>query len=405
MIVAFRCCFVLSCTGLLACGLASATVPAAAAPQASDTSLVQRQPMIFFVAKGEPNACGPGCSEWIAAEGAIDSDAPKRLRTFLTSLADRKLPIFFHSPGGLRPAALEIGRLLRGREMTAGVSRTIGTELHNIARCHSACVYALIGAKVRQVPPGARIGVHTGKSNGFDFEGRYRAISNELVRRYLRDMGIADGLLEVISRVPHESAYYLSRDEIADFGIDTREFQETRWIAMEWPWAGMEWPSQPLSVLKLVVEAKGEGRKQYQTTVIRLSCAGPGRVGLGYLRRLASNEIGAARSIELLVDGGKLSFPHEASISKIDAIETGGSFETRYTSAALAFFEAAATRDRIEIVESDSMDPTTSPRIVKLSTDGLSKALGRLKEACGERKIPDGPGVESLDLSGVPAGR
>jgi len=361
--------------------------------------------MIFFVAKGEPNACGPGCSEWIAAEGAIDSDAPKRLRTFLTSLADRKLPIFFHSPGGLRPAALEIGRLLRGREMTAGVSRTIGTELHNIARCHSACVYALIGAKVRQVPPGARIGVHNGKSNGFDFEGRYRAISNELVRRYLRDMGIADGLLEVISRVPHESAYYLSRDEIADFGIDTREFQETRWIAMEWPWAGMEWPSQPLSVLKLVVEAKGEGRKQYQTTVIRLSCAGPGRVGLGYLRRLASNEIGAARSIELLVDGGKLSFPHEASISKIDAIETGGSFETRYTSAALAFFEAAATRDRIEIVESDSMDPTTSPRIVKLSTDGLSKALGRLKEACGERKIPDGPGVESLDLSGVPAGR
>ena len=165
----------------------------------------------------------------------------------------------------------------------------------------------------------------------------------------------------------------------------------------------IELSPQPLSVLKFVVETKGEGRKQYQTTVIRLSCAGPGRVGLGYLRKLASNEIGAARSIELLVDGGKLSFPHEASISKIDAIETGGSFETRYTSAALAFFEAAATRDRIEIVESDSMDPTTSPRIVKLSTDGLSKALGRLKEACGERKIPDGPGVESLDLSGVPA--
>ena len=270
--------------------------------------------------------------------------------------------------------------------MTAGVSRTIETELHNIARCHSACVYALIGAKVRQVPPGARIGVHNGKSNGFDFEGRYRAISNELVRRYLRDMGIADGSLEVISRVPHESAYHLSRDEIADFGIDTREFQETRWIAMEWPWAGMELPSQPLSVLKLVVEAKGEGRKQYQTTVIRLSCARPGRVGLGYLRRLASNEIGAARSIELLVDGGKLSFPHEASISKIDAIETGGSFETRYTSAALAFFEAAATRDRIDIVESDRMGSTTSSRIVKLSTDGLSKALERLKKACGERQ-------------------
>jgi hypothetical protein len=42
---------------VLACGLASAAVPAAAAPQ---TSSILDQPMIFFVAKGEPNACGPG---------------------------------------------------------------------------------------------------------------------------------------------------------------------------------------------------------------------------------------------------------------------------------------------------------------------------------------------------------
>jgi hypothetical protein len=61
----------------------------------------------------------------LLTEGTFDFDAPKRLRALLTSLADRKLPIFFHSPGGLRPAALEIGRLLRGREMIAGVSRTI----------------------------------------------------------------------------------------------------------------------------------------------------------------------------------------------------------------------------------------------------------------------------------------
>ena len=57
--------------------------------------------MIFFVAKGEPNACGPGCSEWIAAEGTIDSGAPKRLRAFLKGLGKRKLPMFLHSPGGL----------------------------------------------------------------------------------------------------------------------------------------------------------------------------------------------------------------------------------------------------------------------------------------------------------------
>src|SRR5215471_4345244 len=30
-------------------------------------------PMIYYLAKGEEGICGPGCSEWIAAEGQIDA--------------------------------------------------------------------------------------------------------------------------------------------------------------------------------------------------------------------------------------------------------------------------------------------------------------------------------------------
>ena len=58
------------------------------------------QPLIFFVAKGPANACGPGCSEWIAAEGRFNSDAPQRLRDFLATLSRRDLPLFFNSAGG-----------------------------------------------------------------------------------------------------------------------------------------------------------------------------------------------------------------------------------------------------------------------------------------------------------------
>ena len=29
--------------------------------------------MIFYVARGVDGACGPGCSEWIAAEGIVDA--------------------------------------------------------------------------------------------------------------------------------------------------------------------------------------------------------------------------------------------------------------------------------------------------------------------------------------------
>jgi hypothetical protein len=394
---------------VLACGLASAAVPAAAAPQAPETLAIQKNPMIFFVAKGEPNACGPGCGEWIAADGMFDAGAPRRLRALLVRLEDRKLPIFLHSPGGLTSSALEIGRLLRKRKMTAGVSRTVPAgcaaaseescralmqsgealeaELRNLALCASACVYALIGAQVRHVPPGARIGVHTGKIAGGDADGRHRAMSNARTVGYLREMGIADALFDVVLRVPYEQMHFLSRDEIAQFGIDRSGFRETRWTAMDWPWAGMEWPPQPFSVVKFVVEAGGEKRKQYRAAAIRLSCAGPERVALRYFRKMASTETAVAGSIELSVEGDKLSFPRAASMSKIDPLESGW-FEARYTSAPFAFFEAAATRDSIDIVESDPLETMPPPRIIKLSTDGLPKALERLKKACDSRRSP-----------------
>src|SRR5436305_31759 len=82
-------------------------------------------PIVFFVAKGELGACGPGCGEWIAADGTIDRSAGQRLRVLLDRLGKRKPPIYFHSPGGSVSAAIEIGRMLRAREMTAGVGRTI----------------------------------------------------------------------------------------------------------------------------------------------------------------------------------------------------------------------------------------------------------------------------------------
>src|SRR5262249_14612564 len=158
-----------------------------------------------------------------------------------------------------------IGRLLRKRDMTAGVSTTIpagcrgaaeaackalkhsgqsvAAELSSVAACNSACVYALIGAKARQVPPGARLGVHSGKPIQLLSNGRVKFLPdgtpakaksaeyNGQVQRYFREMGIDDALAALIAKVPHEQAHYLSRDEIVRFGIDNREFVETRWTA------------------------------------------------------------------------------------------------------------------------------------------------------------------------------
>jgi hypothetical protein len=104
---------------------------AAAAPTGRDkpakTAPAQpkKPPLHFYLAQDEDNACGAGCSEWIAAEGYFDYDSPQRLRAFLNRHSGRKLPIFFSSPGGMVTQALAIGRLMRERGMTAGVARTI----------------------------------------------------------------------------------------------------------------------------------------------------------------------------------------------------------------------------------------------------------------------------------------
>jgi hypothetical protein len=302
--------------GVLAATLAS---PATAEPQTKPFW----PPMVFYVAKGEPNACGAGCNEWIAAEGLIDQEAPQRLRNILNRLGQRKLPIYFHSPGGSVDAGIAIGRFMRERRMTAGVGRTIpqgcdplkeqeavcdslkraGRELLAELRtartlCDSSCVYALLGATAREVGAGARIGVHEVALGRYDARGmpaplERKTLSQDQLRqlraqedrlaRYIGEMGIDKALFEAATQIGHERIRYLSLDEIARFGIDRRAFHESRWMADEGP-------PGPLAVIKFVVEARGGEPKQYRTTFIRLTCARSGEVRVEYSRELASGD-------------------------------------------------------------------------------------------------------------------
>jgi hypothetical protein len=409
---------VFACAALLGCAMviaatagpaaAQADRPGKSAPKSKQSSPITT-PIVFYAAKGQPDACGPGCSEWIAAEGQFDVGAPQRLRTFLarhgasTARADspngRKLPIFFHSSGGLQDQAIAIGRLLREREMTAGVSRTIpagcvgasdeacralkqsgkklDAELRSVASCNSACVYARLGVhsgRLIQVRPYGRVEFMSHSSSPACDKARF-AEMNAKLQRYLREMRMDAGLFELASRIPHEQIHYLSRDEIVRFGIDLREFQESRWMAMEAQ-------PQPFSIFKFVVEAKGAGRKEFRTSVIRVACAASGRVLTGYLRGLGSDETSAARSIKFALDSRSLAFGEKASIAKIDALDTGGSFDTRYAYGPSAFFEAAAARGSIDVIEADPADPAAPPRTTRLSTDGLSNALAELQRTC-----------------------
>jgi len=386
--------------------------PAAAAPssppQSKDVS--SNLPMVFYLAKGEADACGDGCSEWIAAEGEFDSAAAQRLRAFLTRIGKRKLPIFFHSPGGVGTAAMAMGRHLRERDMTAGVYRTkpigcagaseqacralkqsgqvLPSTLHTVAGCSSACVFALIGAKVRQVPPGARLGVHSAKLTIFRTDGRKinysdkRVVSyqktrlaelNGQLRRYVQEMKVDVRLFDLGLTVPHESIHYLSRDEIARFGIDTREFQETRWDTMELA------PKEPWA-MKFFVEGKGEDRKELHTSFVRISCGSLQRAGITYFRYAGSDDTAAGRSIKFAADERSTTLSRFGSVAKMEAIESGGSYSLWGGYESFEFLEAATALDKIEIIE--QRDAKATSHVTRLSTAGLSEAISTLRQRC-----------------------
>jgi hypothetical protein len=374
-------------------------------------SAPQAPPMIFYLAKGEDDACGQGCSEWIAAEGRFEADTAQRLRAFLTRLGKRKLPILFHSNGGNGTTAMTMGRLLREREMTASVYETIPvgcvgaseqscralkqsgqvlpSTLRNVANCSSACVFALIGAKVRQVPPGARLGVHSGKvivpwaearRIGYSdkqissFQRTRQEENNAQARRYVQEMKVDVRLFDLLSKVPHEQVYYLTPNEIAAFGIDTREAREAHWIATELL------PRQ-LWTMKYFVEAKGPDRKELHTSLIRLECGDVAHAKLSYFRSLGQGETGAGqRTIKLAAGSQSALLTSYGSPFKMEAIETGTSYHLWYAYARFDLFETAAARQLVELVESEQAG--TPPRITKLSTAGLSQAITALRQRC-----------------------
>lgn len=367
-------------------------------------------PIAFFIARGEPDSCGPGCAEWIAADGTIDNGAPARLRAFLAKLGQRNLPIYFQSPGGSVGGAIEIGRMMRARGMTAGVARTIPqgcdprldreaacdaikrsgraltAELRTVhTLCNSSCVYALIGAKVREVTAGARIGVHAIALGAVGEDGQIKPRisetpsrgdtatlkrANEQLAQYIAEMGIERGLFDAAAEIRHERVRYISRDEIARFGIDRRDFHESRWVVDEGP---------RFVVVKFATQAHGGEAKHYRTTKIQLSCSRSGPLGVLFSRELAAAD--TAASIAVTARGGDFVFPARRgkTILGYNDIE----MEDRFARVPLAFFEEAAAGETIELTEAPDLAALDKqPRRVTLSTAGLASAIRALAQRC-----------------------
>jgi hypothetical protein len=380
---------------------AAQTSPEPAIRQPVPTDATVKHPMVFYDAHGGPNACGPGCSEWIAAEGEIDRGAGNRLQRLLFQLNGARLPIFFNSPGGKVFTAMEIGRLIRARQLTVSIGHTvpldctfdstgeksceakisagqpIEAEVALPAMCNSACVYVVAGGTVRLVPPGVMLGIHdlaTDPSQLDRVGGRVTAAWEENIRAQLRNyfylMGIDSGLLEKAFAIPHTSMGRLSRDDAARFGLDRREFGETAWRYIDKP--------APVMKKEFFVRAAGQ-ESHYVDGHVHLSCGKRSSVqyALAFGRKLLPSDqssFAAEPPADILLSDKHFSLSREPYPT----------FYVRGTQLALTALDGVADGATIVVPGTEFGRADGPAGDITLTMDGFSAAYAKLQRACAQ---------------------
>lgn len=358
------------------------------APAAKAKSL----PISFYVAKGETGVCGPGCDTWIAGEGTIETGAAARFKRVLQQ-AKGNLPLLLSSPGGNVDEAIAIGRLLRQRNMTVGVMRTVPKDCAGASdqactkikaskrvveaaltpdkiMCNSSCVFVLLGATKRLLDPHVQLGIHGVKvtftnargrefdaSSRPDLRGRERrslAAVNDRLERYAREMTGRTDLIKASQLIPHERIKVLDRGDIFKFGIDNRDAGDSGWRFIS-----DRGKPHVLDVVfhRHVVDGKPQG-EAFALTGLTLSCVLDGRL------LVSAKTLNAPSQFDLAFNFG------EDSIRLVPA--SSGERRTAVIPA------DAATR----LWLSRDVALSISGMNVKLDTERLKSAVGSLREIC-----------------------
>lgn len=438
--------------GLLAAlSLSGAVSPASALTNDEKAKIVEavkkRPPIEFVVVKGAPNACGPGCDSWIAAEGSIDADAAARLRHVLEKLGKLKLPIYFNSQGGNLLQGLEIGRMLRARGMTASVARTLPAKClskrtpdwcaglisaipeseavlwtYN-ARCVSACALAFFGAANREVAPNALLGVHS--TFVYFAHPPRRATQSQLDRAsekgmqrlenmlssYVAEMKLSKELFKLIWNTKFEDMHYLTRAELLELGIDRRAQMRAASAATSVPAsvdkAALDVGEPPDSgwrfALLPVVSIGSTAFTRTATTgsdqiVLAISCAGSNAYTISTVQRLPNSS--ATPKYDILIGDASLriSLPVTASSLKI---WKGDPYDVRQSEWSRSVVEKLLASSTIPVRETPKLvdvrieaDKTKGAPLVRtsealaaqysISTKGAQDAFKALSDQCAK---------------------
>lgn len=170
--------------------------------------------------------------------GPIEPGDTERFKTYFESKADGfGFSVALNSPGGSMMEGIRLGEYFRQIGINTIVARYpdrpegmsdfdySGTQSIAGARCSSACALAFLGGVERSIDEGGQIGFHQFYGGG---EGNSTAETmastqsvSAIVANYLRTMGAAPELFELMSITPPEELFIPADVDLVALGITT----------------------------------------------------------------------------------------------------------------------------------------------------------------------------------------
>jgi hypothetical protein len=209
--------------------------------------------MIFYPAHGQTGACGPNCSDWIAAEGIVEWDTFKCLFAFMDRFGERKMTIVLHNWGaGDLKVATSLGKIIRdhGLDVSAGTTvvadcakvsetecfalkrrgKVLDTKIDTtLVACDVNCVLVLAGGVHRTLPADAtvvigpthiadRLAPNVSQERQVGLQTQF---GNQF-RLYLSQMGVSTEIADIIDRAAQTGrAMQLSSKDWLRLGLVT----------------------------------------------------------------------------------------------------------------------------------------------------------------------------------------
>ncbi len=158
----------------------------------------------------------------LAVEGYIDNGSKARFETELASRGEYVETVSLNSPGGSLDDAIGMATLIR--------ERGLATTVEDGALCASSCPLILAGGTSRTISAKAAVGVHQFYSVSADPGNPAQAMADAQattarISRHLAAMGVDAALWLHALDTPPRSLYYLSADQMRDYGLATGNAQ------------------------------------------------------------------------------------------------------------------------------------------------------------------------------------